>query len=162
MASGVRSAPLFPSGELSEEEWALLQVHLAYCGCCRVVFKEYRHLADNVMPVVASIASSDSESKPGTSSFSPDPAEQRLMSQLSSRPTDHKSHHRRKTGWQTPAGSLRFERGWPHRFAPSDSELGDNNRVAGASRSFSRRNTLPVPDRVPGPHGIGSMSFIDQ
>jgi hypothetical protein len=28
---------LFPSGELSEEEWVLLQVHLAYCDPCRAV-----------------------------------------------------------------------------------------------------------------------------
>jgi hypothetical protein len=97
---------LFPSGELTEEEWALLQVHLAYCDSCRVVFEEYRHLADNVMPVVAAIACSDSEFKPGTSSFSLDAAEQRLMSQLSSRPTDHESRHRRKTRWQIPAGIL--------------------------------------------------------
>jgi hypothetical protein len=98
---------LFPSGELTEEEWALLQVHLAYCDSCRVVFEEYRHLADNVMPVVAAIACSDSEFKPGTSSFSLDAAEQRLMSQLSSRPTDQQSHHCRKAGWQIPAGILR-------------------------------------------------------
>jgi hypothetical protein len=97
---------LFPSGELTEEEWALLQVHLAYCDSCRVVFEEYRHLADIVMPVVAAIASSNSESnsesKPGTSSFSLDAAEQRLMSQLSSRPADQESHHRRQTGWPCP------------------------------------------------------------
>jgi anti-sigma-K factor RskA len=97
---------LFPTGELTEEEWALLQVHLAYCDSCRVLFEEYRHLANNVMPVVAAIASSDSESNPGTSSISPDAAEQRLMSQLSSRPTDQQSHHRRKTRWQIPAGIL--------------------------------------------------------
>jgi len=24
----------FSLGELSEEEWALLQIHLAYCDCC--------------------------------------------------------------------------------------------------------------------------------
>jgi hypothetical protein len=30
---------LFPLGELSEEEWALLQVHLAYCDSCLVVFR---------------------------------------------------------------------------------------------------------------------------
>ena len=24
----------FSSGELSDEEWALLQIHLAYCDCC--------------------------------------------------------------------------------------------------------------------------------
>ena len=94
---------LFPSGEPTEEEWALLQVHLAYCGSCRVLFEEYRHLADNVMPVLAAIACSDSESKPGTSSFSLDRAEQRLMSHLSACPADHESPHRRKTRWQIPA-----------------------------------------------------------
>ena len=96
---------LFPSGELTEEEWALLQVHLAYCDSCRVLFEEYRHLANNVMPVVAAIASSDSESKPGTSSFSLDAAEKRLMSQLSSGPTEQETRNR-KTRWQIPAGIL--------------------------------------------------------
>jgi hypothetical protein len=84
----------------------LLQVRLAYCDSCRVAFEEYRHLADNVMPVVAAIACTDSESKPGASSFSLDAAEQRLMSQLSARPADHKSYHGRKTRWQIPAGIL--------------------------------------------------------
>ena len=94
---------LFPTGELTEEEWALLQVHLAYCDSCRVLFEEYRHLAVNVMPVVTALAGADSESKPGTSSFSLDAAEQRLMSQLGSRFTDQESHHRPKTRWQIPA-----------------------------------------------------------
>ena len=93
---------LFPSGELTEEEWALLQVHLAYCDSRRVVFEEYQHLADNVMPVMAAFASSNSESKPRTPSFSLDAAEQRLMSQLSSRPIDEESHHRRQTGRPCP------------------------------------------------------------
>ena len=88
---------LFSSGELAEEERALLQVHLACCDSCRELFAEYRHLADNLMPVVAAIATPDSESKPGNSSFSLDAAERRLMSQLSSRPSDEQSHPRRKT-----------------------------------------------------------------
>jgi hypothetical protein len=73
---------------LTEEEWALLQVHLAYCDSCRVVFRHYEHLANNVMPVVAAIAYSDPEFKPETSSFSLDEAEQRLLSQLNRSPTD--------------------------------------------------------------------------
>ena len=66
----------------------MLQVHLAYCDSCRVVFRHYEHLADKVMPVVAAIAYSDPEFKPETSSFSLDEAEQRLMSQLNRSPTD--------------------------------------------------------------------------
>ena len=97
---------LFPSGELSEEEWALLQVHLAYCDSCRAVFRHYEHLAKNVMPVVADIAYSDSEFNPEDVSFTLDEAEQRLMSELTSRPTDDEFHDRRKTKWQVPAGIL--------------------------------------------------------
>jgi hypothetical protein len=89
---------LFPSGELTEEEWAWLQVHLAYCDSCRVAFEEHQALADYLMPLLAAIACSDSESTPETSPFSLHAAEQRLMSQLSSRPTDHRPHHRRNTG----------------------------------------------------------------
>jgi hypothetical protein len=97
---------LFHSGELGEEEWALLQVHLAYCDSCRAVFRHYEHLANKVMPVVAAINYSDAEFKPETSSFSLDEAEQSMMSQLNSRPTDQESHHRRKIRWQIPAGML--------------------------------------------------------
>jgi hypothetical protein len=97
---------LFPSGELSEEEWALLQVHLAYCDPCRAVFRRYEQLAKKVMPVVAAIAYSDSAFEPETSSFSLDEAEQRLMSESNSRPTDRESDRRRTTKWQIPAGIL--------------------------------------------------------
>jgi hypothetical protein len=38
---------LFPSGELSEEEWALLQVHLAYCDSCLATFRNHQHLAES-------------------------------------------------------------------------------------------------------------------
>ena len=97
---------LFPSGELTEEEWALLQVHLAYCDSCRVVFHHYEHLADNVMPVVAANAYSDPEFKPETSSFSLDEAEQGLMSQLNRSRTDRESHRHQKTKWRVPAEML--------------------------------------------------------
>lgn len=97
---------LFPSGELTEEEWALLQVHLAYCDSCRVAFQDYQHLADNVMPALAAVAYSDSESKPEAPSFSLDAAELKLMNQLSSRPSDHEFQRRRKPRWQLPAGIL--------------------------------------------------------
>jgi hypothetical protein len=97
---------LYPSGRLTEEEWALLQIHLAFCDSCLVVFHHYEHLADNVMPVVAASADSDHEFEPETSSFSLDEAEQRLMSELNCRPTDHESQHRQKTRWKISAGML--------------------------------------------------------
>jgi hypothetical protein len=89
----------------TEEEWALLQVHLDYCNCCPVALDEYHALADDVMPVPAAIASSDSVSTPETTSFSLDAAEQRLMSKLSNRLTDHRPHHRRNARGQIPAAS---------------------------------------------------------
>ena len=97
---------LFPSGELSEEEWTLLQVHLAYCDSCRIVFEEHRNLRDNVTPVVTPIAYLASESKPETSSSTLDAAERELMSQLNSGPNDQQSHRHPKTRWQVPASML--------------------------------------------------------
>ena len=96
---------LFPSEELSEEEWAW-QGHLACGDSCRIVFEEHRNLRDNVTPVTTAIASLDSESKPETSSFSLDAAERELMSQLRSGPTDQQSHRHPKTRWQVPASML--------------------------------------------------------
>ena len=34
----------FFSGELSEEEWALLQIHLAYCDSCHQDFIKRNHI----------------------------------------------------------------------------------------------------------------------
>jgi hypothetical protein len=62
----------------------LLQVHLAYCDSCRVLFDEYQHVMDDVMPVLAAGAHSEREDPPQISSFSLAAAEQRLMSQLDS------------------------------------------------------------------------------
>lgn len=41
---------LFSSGGLSEEEWALLQIHLAYCDACRRVFLESQQVSAAVTP----------------------------------------------------------------------------------------------------------------
>lgn len=37
-----------PTDDLSEEEWALLQVHLAYCNSCLVKFREHQRSAQDV------------------------------------------------------------------------------------------------------------------
>ena len=85
---------LFPSGELTEEEWALLQVHLAYCDSCRLAFPQYQHLANDVMPAVAASVYLDLEDKPDASSFSLEAAGKRLMSRLESVPTNQAPRHR--------------------------------------------------------------------
>jgi hypothetical protein len=97
---------LFPSGELTDEEWAHLQVHLAYCDSCQVTFREYQHLTGNVIPILAASVRSEDASSSKTPSFSLEAAEQRLMNQLDVVPTSLESQKRRKTKWQIPAGLL--------------------------------------------------------
>lgn len=96
---------LFPSGELTEEEWALLQVHLAYCESCRVVFEQYQQIASEVIPIMASSAALEARFEPAPSSFSLHPAEKRLMSRLGPVPVDQGSKAG-KSGWRTYAGAL--------------------------------------------------------
>ena len=95
---------LFASGELSEEEWALLQVHLAYCDSCRLVFEEYQHLSGTVMPALAAAAFLEAEPKPASSSM--EAAERRLLDRLGS---DHAPAEFRplpKRPWATYGGVL--------------------------------------------------------
>ena len=97
---------LFPSGELTEEEWALLQVHLAYCDSCRVAFDEYQQIVSEVIPVMAASGASESDGKPGQTTFSMEAAEQRLMGRLDSVPVDQISARSGKFPWQISAGAL--------------------------------------------------------
>jgi hypothetical protein len=97
---------LFPSGELTEEEWALLQVHLAYCDSCRVAFEEYQQIASDVIPVLATTIPPELESKPAHSAFSVEAAEQRLMSRLDAAPADKFSARSRRLPWQVSGGAL--------------------------------------------------------
>ena len=87
---------LFPSGELTEEEWALLQIHLAYCDSCREVFEQYQQLTSDVMPAMAASAYSEIEDKSEPLPFSLAAAEQRLMIQVDSLPVKEQSAARRK------------------------------------------------------------------
>jgi hypothetical protein len=50
-----------PADELSEEEWALLQVHLAYCGACLKTFHEHQQRVPDVLPRAHDIADTDQE-----------------------------------------------------------------------------------------------------
>jgi hypothetical protein len=44
-----------PTNDLSEEEWALLQVHLAYCGSCLDEFREHQQRVQDQSPSVDGI-----------------------------------------------------------------------------------------------------------
>jgi hypothetical protein len=97
---------LFPSGELTEEEWALLQVHLAYCDSCRMVFEQYQRIASEIIPAMASSAILEGGAESEASSFSLQVAEKRLMSRLDSVPVDQTPKKGNPTRWQTYAGAL--------------------------------------------------------
>jgi hypothetical protein len=97
---------LFPSGELTEEEWALLQVHLAYCDSCRVAFEEYRQIASEVIPVLASSAAAEQERHFEARSFSIEAAEQRLMNRLASMQNPRASPSRSKGPWLPIVGVI--------------------------------------------------------
>jgi uncharacterized protein YhaN len=71
---------LYYSDELSMEEWALLQVHMAYCEECEQRFQEYKTLAKDVIPAMAAAAAAESASRETPEEFSA--AEQKLMDRL--------------------------------------------------------------------------------
>jgi hypothetical protein len=75
---------LFPTGELTDEEWALLQVHLAYCDSCLAAFREYEQLTRDVLPAIAASALPPDELEDDyeSSSFSLEDAEFRLNQKL--------------------------------------------------------------------------------
>lgn len=71
---------LFYSGELSMEEWALLQVHMAYCEECEQRFQEYKELTKGVIPVMAAAAVADTAPHETPEEFRA--AERELMDRL--------------------------------------------------------------------------------
>jgi len=73
---------LFYSGEISDEEWALLQVHLAYCDSCRNTFEQYKQITKDVIPAMAASAAAESKAVPAESASTLKGAEERLMNSL--------------------------------------------------------------------------------
>jgi len=94
---------LFFAGELTDEEWALLQVHLAYCDDCRTKFEEYQRLHAEVVPLMAASAAAEPEGVT-TLGFSLEAAEQRLMAQLETASVAQEPRRRRKNQWALVAG----------------------------------------------------------
>ncbi|MBB5061300.1 hypothetical protein HDF16_006036, partial [Granulicella aggregans] len=77
---------LFYSGELTDEEWGLLQIHLAFCDECRERFEQYKHVNSRVIPEMAASAGSEVDDLPWESESAVADAERRLMAQLDDRP----------------------------------------------------------------------------
>jgi hypothetical protein len=98
---------LFYSGEISEEEWALLQIHMAYCDSCHAQFREYQKLTSNVIPAMAGAAAAESSSAPAESASSLEAAERRLMSQVDSLSTSQEQvPHARRPIWWLPVALI--------------------------------------------------------
>jgi TolA-binding protein len=96
---------LFPSGELTEEEWALLQVHLAYCDSCQKVFDQYQQIATEMIPVMAAGAAREYQTECKESTFSMEAAENQLMSRLNSLPAEE-APQLRTTRWKPPTALI--------------------------------------------------------
>jgi hypothetical protein len=97
---------LYYSGEISEEEWALLQIHMAYCDSCQEKFLQYQKIASDVIPSMAAVVAADLDNAPEESADSLAAAEQRLMSRLDSLPPHQEAPSKRKIPWRVPAAIL--------------------------------------------------------
>lgn len=94
---------LFHSGDISEEEWALLQIHMGYCDECHNKFLQYQQITAEVVPAMAAVAASDLDNASEISPREIDAAEQRLMSRLNAIPTPVPEKPRpNKVGWSFP------------------------------------------------------------
>jgi hypothetical protein len=94
---------LYHSGDISEEEWALLQIHMAYCDSCHEKFQQYQQIASDLIPAMAAVAGSDSESASDDSGSSLDVAERRLMDRLNSIPASKEIPNKRTPPRRTVA-----------------------------------------------------------
>jgi anti-sigma factor RsiW len=75
---------VYYSGEISEEEWALLQVHMARCKSCHELFLQFGQIHREVVPALAAQAASEPGKSPETWASPIEEAEESLMSRLNS------------------------------------------------------------------------------
>jgi len=94
---------LYYSGEISEEEWALLQIHMGYCDSCHEKFLEYQRVTSDVIPAMAAVAASELDQAPRESAKSLKDAERRLISRLDSPPSQEEPSRRPKFVWGLPS-----------------------------------------------------------
>lgn len=93
---------LYYSGDVSEEEWALLQIHMGYCESCHENFLQYQQITSDVIPVMAAVAASERGHVLRDSAKLDEDAERRLLSRLSSPVSPEEQLRRRKIGWRLP------------------------------------------------------------
>ena len=94
---------LYHSGEISEEEWALLQIHMAYCDSCHERFLQYEQVASDLVPAMAAVAASEAAGIPEQSAGAVRAAEQKLMGRLDLTSAKAEPIQKRRTPWLVPA-----------------------------------------------------------
>jgi hypothetical protein len=97
---------LYYAGEISEEEWALLQIHMAYCVSCHDNFLQYQQITSDVIPAIAAVVAADLDDAPEESISALKGAEQRLMSRLDSLPPHQEAPLKQRFPWRVPAAIL--------------------------------------------------------
>lgn len=97
---------LYYSGEISEEEWALLQIHMSYCDSCHERFLDYQRITSDVIPAMAAAAASELGKAPRESARSLEAAERQLMSRLDSSPAQANPPRQRRSGWRWPGALI--------------------------------------------------------
>jgi hypothetical protein len=93
---------LYHSGEISEEEWALLQIHMAYCDPCHERFLQYQQIASDLVPAMAAVAAAEAGDIPQLSADELRAAEQKLMSRLDSISPKAEPAPKRRAAWKLP------------------------------------------------------------
>lgn len=97
---------IYYSGEISEEEWALLQIHMAYCDSCHGLFLEYGQITSDVIPALATVAASEPDSTSPEPVTSLAEAERRLMRGLKSVPVEREPRRDHAPSWRVPAALI--------------------------------------------------------
>jgi hypothetical protein len=98
----VELSALFFAGELSDEDWALLQVHLAYCESCHERFLEFQKVSKVAVPAMAAVLAGEHA---GLVEESPEvfaQAHDRLMRELESLPAQSAPQTKRRFRWTSP------------------------------------------------------------
>lgn len=90
---------LYSSGDLTEEEWALLQIHMGYCDSCHEKFLQYQRITEDLIPALAAAAAERGEGA-GESRAGRQP-ESRLVS-ASDSTAARPSQPSLRTGWKLP------------------------------------------------------------
>lgn len=89
---------LYYSGDITEEEWALLQIHMGYCDTCQKSFEEFGQITSHVIPAMAAAAASDLQTEQSPENL--ESAERRLMDRLDSLIAEEQKPRSRRTEWR--------------------------------------------------------------